>query len=224
MKAKKFTSILITAVICLLVGVIITLSIIIGINNHANDRELLNEESTINVVLMEEQLRDAGFLVTEEYLVTLIQDNEQHESDWWGNEVWWTSSRVVFSYDALVRAGVDFANVEVRVDEHRRTITIYIPEAQIYGVPEIDPDSYQLYLDESDLFSTGFNMDDFNTMLGTLQEEAKIRAAQVGILDRANENAINMVTNMLDGIICGVDEYNDYQVNVEFQSGSPVRE
>lgn len=83
---------------------------------------------------------------------------------------------------------------------------------------------YSLYVDESGIFSTGFNMDDFNTMLGSLRDEAKVRAYQLGILDRANENAETMVTNMVQSIISGVEDYEGYQVVVEFQGdNAPVR-
>ncbi|MCQ2515432.1 MAG: DUF4230 domain-containing protein [Saccharofermentans sp.] len=223
---KKIRSTLIIALICLLVGVIITLSIILAVKSaQAKAEALLNEETSVNVILMEEQLRETGFLVTEEYLVTLIQDNEQHIDDWNGNPIWGTSSRVVFSYDALVRAGVNFENVEVRVNDRRNTITIYIPDAEIYGDPSIDPESYHLYVDDFGIFSSGFSVNDFNDMLGNLQDEAKNRANEVGIIDRANVNAETMITNMVQSIISGIEEYNGYQVVIERQSnGVPVRD
>lgn len=225
MKKRSIGSTFILIVICLLVGVIITLSIILAVkSSQARQAALISEQTTVNYILMEEELRETGFLVTEEYMVTLIQDNEQHTNDYWGNPIWGTSSRAVFSYDALVRAGVNFENVNVRVNDRRNTITIYIPDAEIYGDPSVDPTSFHSYVDESGVFSTGFNMDDFNNMLGNLQDEAKVRAYQLGILDRANENAETMVTNMVQSIISGVEDYEGYQVVVEFQSdNAPVR-
>lgn len=222
---KKINSTLVISLICLLAGVVITLSILLGIKSaQANRAALSNEATTVNVILIEEEIRETGFLVTEEYMVTLIQDNEQHANDYWGNSIWGTSSRAVFSYDALVRAGVNFEDIQIRVNDRHRVVTIYIPDAELYGDPIVDPDSFHLYVDESDIFSTGFNMDDFNTMLGSLRDEAKVRAYQLGILNRANENAETMVTNMVQSIISGVEDYEGYQVVVEFQSdNAPVR-
>ncbi len=223
---KKLRSTLTIIVICLLLGVVITLSIILAVKSaQARQASLISQQTTVNYILMEEELRETGFLVTEEYMVTLVQDNEQHTNDYWGNPIWGTSSRAVFSYDALVSAGVNFEDVHVRVNDRRNVITIYIPEAEIYGDPSVDPTSFHSYIDESGFFSSGFNMDDFNSMLENLQAEAKVRAFQLGILDRANDNAEVMITNMVQSIISGVEEYEGYEVVVEFSSdGAPIRD
>lgn len=215
---KRIGSYLITGICCLLIGIIICLVIFISLGSqNPFSKKLINEEKTVNVIVMQEELRDLGFLVTEEYLCTVVEDSEDHLTDYWGNAIWGTGNRVIVSYDVTVSAGVNFEEVEVKFNEHSHKITITIPHSELFETPNIDLESQHVYLEEHGAFSPRNDSDDFNDMLSDISETALERAEERNIYERADNNAVEMITNLVTSSIAGVEDFEDYTVEVKFK-------
>ena len=173
----------------------------------------ISREGSQRVIVIEEELRNMGFLVTQEYLATIVNDEEDH-NEIFGQSIVGTSRRVIFSYDVEVSAGINFEQITVTVDEDGKQILVMLPYAEIYGIPSIDTDSFEKYLDEAGIFTSGFDIEDHNDMIEDIQDQAVDRAIEVGIIDRANENARELVNNLVYGMLQGIEGYEDYSIVV----------
>ena len=103
---------------------------------------------------------------------------------------------------------------EFIMDEDGKQILVMLPYAEIYGIPSIDTDSFEKYLDEAGIFTSGFDIEDHNDMIEDIQDQAVDRAIEVGIIDRANENARELVNNLVSGMLQGMEGYEDYSIVV----------
>lgn len=212
---KYFVVFLCGAVLVLFALVIVGFLYINHVKNAILSGEgVFTEVSTQNIVVMKEEMHNLGFLVTQDYLATILYDEEDHQ-ELLGVAVAGTSSRVIFSYDVDVSAGVDCEQIDIAVDDDDQVITVTIPYAQIYGIPSLDPDSFECYLDTSGIFSSGFNLADHNDMNEDIIELAIERAEENGIIDKANENASTLIYNMIYGMTSSMPGYEDYTVVVE---------
>lgn len=139
-------------------------------------------------------LSDIGMLETQAAYFTNVQTIRKAR-DVWGWKVPFTSSKYIFSYDGVVRAGVNFELIDVRPDPLTQTIRVTLPEAEIIDI-SIDQDSLELYDESKNIFSP-LKVADLNNALIEMEEEAREQAIGNGILDAARANAVTLVTNFL---------------------------
>lgn len=219
MKAfKKFLIILGISILAIILVVGLSLFAFIRLLKSGNmPFNLITTTSTDRTIIIEEELHNMGFLVTQEYCATIIKDFAD-ASEFFGVSIPGTSRRAIFSYDVDVSAGVDFEDINVTIDDFNHEIAIALPAAQLYGEPVMSTDSFECYLDETGLFVSGFNLEDHNDMIDDILDSAEDRAIEIGILDKANENAREIVTNLVYGMIQGIEEYENYDVIVTSQS------
>ena len=139
-------------------------------------------------------LSDIGMLETQAAYFTNVQTISKAR-DVWGWKVPFTSSKYIFSYDGVVRAGVNFELIGVKPDPLTQTIHVTLPEAEIIDI-SIDQDSLELYDESKNIFSP-LKVADLNNALIEMEEEAREQAIGNGILDAARANAVTLVTNFL---------------------------
>ena len=139
-------------------------------------------------------LRNIGEMATQAGYFTSVQTIEKSR-DVFGIEVPGTRSNYVYSYDGDIKAGLDFAEIRVDVNEITRVITVRLPEIRILSV-EIQEDSFRLYNDGNNLF-TSLKMEDVNESLTELKKNARETAIQNGILENARENAETLIRSFL---------------------------
>ena len=161
---------------------------------------------TANVTEM--GLRNIGEMATQAGYFTSVQTIEKSR-DVFGIEVPGTRSSYVYSYDGDIKAGLDFADVEIQVNEMTRVITVRLPEIRILSV-EIQEDSFKLYNDGSNLF-TSLKMEDVNESLAELKKAARETAIRNGILVNARENAETLIRSFL----AQMADLNVYSVRFE---------
>ena len=116
----------------------------------------------------------------------------------WGMQVPFTQSKYVFSYDGVIKAGLDFSAIDVQVDEAAGEIRVTLPEIQILS-NEIDPNSLEIYDERNNIF-TPLNLDAMNNSLLDLREESQQTAVGNGLLEQAAENAKLLITGFLSGM------------------------
>lgn len=153
-------------------------------------------EKTITSETVAEGLNDMGFLVTEEYYFTMVESYEKTKSLF---KFITTKSNFLYSYDGELYAGVNFENIKVAKDDDRKIITITIPKAEVQSI-SIDKNSFKAY-EEKEGWGNELTMEDFNKSLLELENAAEARAIDRGVLDRANENAKDVVGNFVKSLV-----------------------
>ena len=87
-------------------------------------------------------LKDIGELATQSGYFTSVQ-TIQSNRELFGIEIPLSRSNYIFSYDGTIKAGLDFGDIVVEVDDLQRKIKIKLPEIRILST-EIDEDSFVL--------------------------------------------------------------------------------
>jgi len=160
--------------------------------------KLVEVEKEVTVEEIRSGLNDMGFLLTEEYYFTEVLRFSSIKK-LFSIELGITESSYLASYDGVVSAGVDFASIRLQRDEERGVITVELPAAQIRDV-DIDPQSFQLYSEKAGL-GNPVSAADFNSSLVELEESAREKALERGLLDRADENARRIIRNFISGLV-----------------------
>ena len=142
-------------------------------------------------------LKDIGELATQAGYFTTVQTIDKSRSVL-GVEVPGTKSRYVYSYDGTIKAGINFEDIQLDVNEEDKVITVTFPEFKILST-EIDDDSFVLYNDGANLF-TSLKLEDVDKSNTELKNNARETAVKNGILDNARSNAEILIKGFLAGM------------------------
>lgn len=143
-------------------------------------------------------LKDIGELATQAGYFTNVQVISSSR-ELFGITVPFTQSNYVYSYDGVVKAGVNFELVDVSVDEENSIITVKMPEVEILSL-EVYEDSLEVY-DESKNIFTPLSISSFNQSLTDLKEEVRQRAVDNGLLESAKTNAETLIKGFIAGML-----------------------
>ncbi|MCR5074061.1 MAG: DUF4230 domain-containing protein [Clostridiales bacterium] len=162
--------------------------------------KLIEIEKEISVDTVEDGLRDMGILITDEYYFTEVVSFSSVKKFFKTDiKLAFTESSYLAGYDGVITAGPDFTATKVEKDEAAKTVTVILPKSQIRNV-DIDPDSFKLF-SEKQGFTNPLSASDFNSSLIELENTARQKALEKGILQRADENAVAIVTNFIGNLI-----------------------
>lgn len=152
-------------------------------------------------------LCDIGELATEEYYFTRVEtyDSSKNIS---GFKVPFTTSRFVYSYDGVVKAGIDFTAIEVEKDDLKKTITVTLPASEILDC-SIDPETFELYDEKNSVFNP-VSITDYNDSFEEMAEAAREDALAKGVLERADNNAQMLIKNL----IMSTYDVSDYYIEI----------
>lgn len=139
-------------------------------------------------------LKDIGELATQAGYFTTVQTINKSR-DVLGWEIPLTQSNYVYSYDGTIKAGINFEDIELDVNDETHIITVRFPEFKILST-EIDEDSFKIYNDGTNLFTT-LRVEDVNKSNAELKNEARKTALKNGILESARSNAEVLVRGFL---------------------------
>ncbi|MGN0183244.1 MAG: DUF4230 domain-containing protein [Candidatus Ornithomonoglobus sp.] len=137
-------------------------------------------------------LNNLGVLETAEYHYTHV---ETYDSDRivMGFTVPLTNSKFVYSYDGVITAGIDFADIDVEKSEN--VIIVKLPKAEIQS-SEIDEDSFKLYDEQNNIFNP-IGVKDVNGSFANMKKYEENAAVEKGLFDWANNNAKVLIENFL---------------------------
>ena len=152
-------------------------------------------------------LKDIGELATQAGYFTTVQTIDKSRNIF-GFELPGTQSTYVYSYDGTIKAGIDFKDIDMEVDEQNKVIKIRFPEFRILST-EIDDDSFILYNDGANLF-TSLKVEDIAQANAELKKAARESANKNGIFENARANAEVLVKGFLASM------YNLNEYNIEF--------
>ena len=167
--------------------------------------KMVEIEKEITPEIIEDGLRDIGFLVTEEYYFTEVVSFSSIKKLFKTDiDLKFTESSYLASYDGSVTAGIDFDKVSVSRDEGNKILTVSVPKAEIQKV-FIDPESFELYSEKIGI-GNPISVEDFNMSLVELERSAKDKAIDRGLLQRADEHAEAVIRNFVVSLT-GTDGY-----------------
>lgn len=164
----------------------------------------VEEKRTIDVTPVREGLNDMGVLITEEYYFTDVIDYSESLTLFSSFTIPFTETSYVASYDGVVNAGIDFADIIVLWLDDSSTLQVLLPKASIRNV-DIDPESFLLRSSKNGI-GTKITVEDFNDSLVELERTARQNALDKGVLERADENAARLIENFIRSVM-GDAEY-----------------
>lgn len=129
-----------------------------------------------------------GELNTQSAYVTEV-NVQQTSRNLFGIEIPFTQSKYIYSYDVTIKAGFDFSKIKYDVNES--TITVTMPQPYI-TVVDVDTDSFKVYHESESIF-TPFSLEQNNSALQQLEDNAEQNAIDNGILENAKTNAESLL-------------------------------
>lgn len=161
-------------------------------------------ESVVVTTDIEGVINDIGELATAEYGYKIAQIADKPSKTFAGFKIPFTSSQVIYSYEGLIKAGIDFQDIEVTVNEINKIIYVRIPDVKLLS-SEVYFDSLIVYDEEYSPFNT-FTFEDMNLSISDLQRQAESSALSSGLLERAATNAQNIIHTSISTYY-NLDEY-----------------
>lgn len=158
-----------------------------------------NNEVKVSAIDFEGKFNEIGELSTTEYIYTLTQVVGKDAIKVANIEIPFTSSKIIYSYSGTIKAGINFKEIKIEVDETNKTVNVVMPEAQIFS-NELDNDSFKIY-DERNFIFNSVSVDDFNKSQSELKLSAELAAKEKGILELAKENAKTIIENTIKSLI-----------------------
>lgn len=166
-----------------------------------------SEAAPINLTTdVQGTINDIGQLATAEFVYEITQVSEKPAKEMFKIKVPFTSGRVVYSYAGTIKAGIEFGDVKVKVDDEARTITVTMPEVILIS-NELDNDSFRVYDEKNSIFNP-FTFEDFNLSQDALKQAAETAADSRGLREEALANARTIIT----GSIGSLYDLNAYSI------------
>lgn len=146
---------------------------------------------------------DIGELATQSATCTSVFE-EDKDRKILGVSIPFTQTKYIYTYDTVVKAGIDFSKVKVDRNEKSKEIYVDIPKIKIFSV-DVKYDSFKVYHEEESIFAP-ISMDEHNDAMKQLQEKAQKDAIKSGLLDNAYDNAKRLLKVFLEQTY-NLDEY-----------------
>ncbi len=209
---KKLMSLLIIA------AVILTAALILFLKGYANARDkyvstiqeleaeverlsdpaAVYEEATkeIDIRVINADIQSIGELATIEYLYTDAGKFED-PAELFGKEIpfSFTTKSFIAKWDGSIKAGVDITKVTAEANDTTKEILIHIPEAKILS-HEIQEESIETLDEKNGLFNQ-IKVEDIREFDAISKDAMEQRAIDNGILDKAFENAKEIIYQLV---------------------------
>ena len=189
---------------------IIAVIIIIGFTYFIGTKGTSLFKSRATVINSQFEARNQ--LITQVERITVMEDTVKDRTFFSLFNIPFTQSRIIFSYDVIIEAGIDCSKVSyVSENAEDKTLTLKVPHAEIFNA-YVDYDSKQTYLDQDNLFSR-ITFDESESAVAQLVGKAKERAESRGDLTKyADENA----KRSIEGIVKTNSMYKDYTIIYQY--------
>lgn len=166
--------------------------------------EVASREVTID--LIKSEIDDIGELATVEYFYTDAGKFED-AAKIFGKDIpfSFTTKSFIAKWDGIIKAGVKIDKITVEINDDVKEIIIHMPQAEILS-HEVDNDSIETLDEKNGLFNP-VKVDDVREFDGISKTAMEERAIENGILDKAFENAKNIIEKLVNNDIVQEQEY-----------------
>ncbi|MBE6995312.1 MAG: DUF4230 domain-containing protein [Ruminococcaceae bacterium] len=149
----------------------------------------------VSLSLIEAEIKGIGELATIEYLYTDAGKFEDPQKVF-GVNIPFTKKSFVAKWDGIIKAGVTIDKIIVEIKDASKEIIIHMPDAEILS-HEIDSTSFET-LDEKDGLFNPVKVQDVRQFDAVSKEAMERRAIENGILDKALENAKEIIEKLVN--------------------------
>lgn len=166
-----------------------------ALENKVDDQDSKKSIPVITSETLKSELGALQELVTQEYVYTNADKREQ-DAKWifgWSRPL--SKSSLLITYDGTIKAGIDMSEVQVEVNEERRTITVTLPASKITD-NNIPQESITVVEVKDGLFNE-VTFDDYNTFISEQKIIMENKAIERGLLEEADEEARNAIKAFL---------------------------
>jgi len=197
-------------VVGLLVGIVLTVGALFGLNKMS-----LLEEPTRSITStgIGGTLEEISEVAVEQYSYSAVG---RFEEDGWralGFRVPLTGKHFLIAYDGVVKAGVkNIEKSDVHIDDVARTVTITVFQAEILS-NEIEPSSVVVY-DQSFNPLNQVRVENYAEFLDSEEKRAEDKARENGLLERAQQRVTDLVAAQAEAFLTGSDK-DGYEVRVQ---------
>lgn len=152
----------------------------------------VNPEIQLDIIYSE--INEIGELATMEYLFTDAAEftDSKQIKNW---NIPFTEKSFILKWDGVIKAGVKLDLVSIEVNEDEKKIVVSVPAAEILSY-QIDSDSVEV-LDEQDNIFNNITVDDKIKFDAATEDAMKKRAIENGLLEKAQENAEDILLRLL---------------------------
>lgn len=158
-------------------------------------------EPVITSELLGQQLANIQELSTVEYRYTNMGKFE-NQVDFYGWKVPFTTKSFIVSYDGVIKAGIDLADLNIAVADRRITITL--PKAKILS-HELKEDSIEIFDETKNIFNP-IQISDYTSFTADQKDVITAKAVENGLLTAAADRAEGAVRQLLS-FLPGIGEY-----------------
>ena len=186
----------------IIIGVFLGAAIVLGGLYVMQKYHAKPEEEPVQINLSTEiqgRINEIGQLATAEYMYEITQVLEEPPQELFNIQLPLPTSRSIYSYGGTIKAGIEFSQVQIDVNEETKTVTVTMPKV-IQISNEIDNDSFKLYDEKNSIFNP-ISMESYNKSIDALKTAAEESAKERGLQENALENAKLIITNMLESVI-----------------------
>lgn len=163
--------------------------------------------------IINSQFEDRSQLITQVERVTVMEDTTNDRTFFSLFTIPFTQSRILFSYDVIIEAGIDCTKIEyISEDSSNKTLTLSIPHSEIFTA-SVDYDSREVYIDQDNLFSR-IDFEKSESAVQQLVGKAKEKANGSGdLIKYADENA----KKLIEQIVKTNQNYKDYKIIYQYK-------
>jgi len=167
-------------------------------------------EAEAKIVITEDQVRTfiepAAELVTQNYRYTSADTYKKYmDIDGWA--VPFTTDQTVFTYDGVIKSGINFKDIGIKVDNDAQVITVELPEPYIIS-HEIDENSFQVYDVKNSVF-TETAIDEYTALISELKQK---REDAYNAEPENLENVISSAQTVIEGLLNAEGLLREYNV------------
>lgn len=173
--------------------------------------EILNFQEPDPVITrgrIDEALTAASELVTQRYIYTNAARREGNRTWLWGWTMPLSDTSLLVTYDGEIKAGIDFSEITVDVNETLRTITVALPPSKVLN-NDIPQESIQVLEVKNSLFNE-ITFDDYNDFIAAEKPVMEEKAISMGLLADADREARTVIRDFLNAI----PGMNTYTLNI----------
>lgn len=125
----------------------------------------------------------------------------------WGIAIPFTQSRYIYSYDVVIKAGLDFEKIRWSVNENN-VIEVILPEIKILS-NEVIQDSLEIFLEDESIYRQ-ITLEENNQAIIEMKQDAEKKAIENGLFEHARTNAEMILTGFFS------NEYDLEEYKIEF--------
>ena len=157
--------------------------------------------------MLDAQLRDIGELAVEEVRCTMVHCTKEPRR-FFGMETPWTREQYIFTVDVIIKIGFDVDDIDVRVSNLRKKITMNLPAMRVLS-SAVDYESATMLDEKTGVFAGKKLMRQFEAV-HDLVREAEARVRGYGAFERAEASA----KTRLEAFVAKLYDLTEYDLRI----------